>query len=261
MSRRAALEALRAGPALVAGLPAEVVDIDRLLAHLVARAFQGGVHIAGGTAEGLLWVYDGATQEAWSFEPGGTEAVLQGETGRELIRQIATQGARVSVLVGAPPVAPPAPRTVEDPQPVTVEPAPPEPVRHDPAPPEPVRPQPTPPPQVRPGASEAGIADEPSPHPWPAILQDVAERVARHRGARLAARFMTALEAALAPYGGRITNGRITTPPLDRSTWRIIVEAACAPVVAIAGRAFVDRTIAASERHVSPGRTKGGSRS
>jgi len=39
-------------------------------------------------------------------------------------------------------------------------------------------------------------------------------------------------------------------PELSESTWRIVVEAACAPITAVAGRAFVDRTIAAADRDV-----------
>ncbi len=260
MSRRAAFETLRAGPALVSSLPAEVVDIDRLVAHLVARGFGGGVHVAGGAADGLLWIYEGGPQEAWSFEAGGTEAVLLGEPGRDLIRQIAAQGARVSVFVGAPPPVP-APTAWENPAPAPREPAPLEPASSTPAPDMPAPSRTEPPRAVKSHASGPGVgtSDEPSPHPWPAILEDVAERVARHRGQRLASRFTTALEAALAPYGGRVANGRISAPPLDRSTWRVVVETACAPVVAIAGRAFVDRTIAAAERHITAGRGKGGS--
>ncbi|MGQ0550022.1 MAG: hypothetical protein ACT4PY_10200 [Armatimonadota bacterium] len=246
MSRRAALEALRAGPALVANLPVDVVDLDRLVAHLVARGFDGGVHIAGTGVEGLLWVYDGAPREAWIFEAGGIEAVLQGEPGRDIVRQIATKGGAVSVHPGSPP-APAMPAPVPEP------------------PREPARPAAV---ESR-AASHAAVSamqppgdvsqippeEDPSPLPWPAILEEVAERVARHRGPRLAARFMNAVGSALAPYGGRVAGGRIVAPPLARSTWRIVVETACGPVVAIAGRAFVDRTIAAAERHVT-GRTR-----
>ena len=266
MSRRATLEALRAGPALVSNLPVEVVDLDRLIAHLVARGFDGGVHIAGTGVEGLLWVYDGAPREVWIFEAGGIEAILQGEPGRDIVRQIATKDGAVSVHPStAPPHVPllepvmpgaEAPRAVMEPRP-----EPPHVPPLIPEPAAPARPEPAAPyavvgstgsttpraeavPQVPP-------EEDPSPLPWPEILEEVAERVARHRGPRLAARFMSAVGNALAPYGGRVANGRIVAPPLARSTWRIVVETACGPVVAIAGRAFVDRTIAAAERHVA----------
>lgn len=266
MSRRAALDALRAGPALVANLPVDVVDLDRLIAHLVARGFGGGVFIAGTGVEGLLWLYDGAPREAWIFEAGGMEAVLQGEPGRDIVRQIATKGGAVSVHPGSAPAAP-APSGQEAQEPVRVEPAsPPEPASAripiaesapEPTRPEPAGSHPAAAPTPRPSAvpPQTPPEEDPSPLPWPAILEEVAERVARHRGPRLAARFMSAVGSALAPYGGRIANGRIIAPPLARSTWRIVVETACAPVVAIAGRAFVDRTIAAAERHIT-GRTK-----
>jgi len=51
-------------------------------------------------------------------------------------------------------------------------------------------------------------------------------------------------------HGGRIEGDEIIAPPLSESTWRAVVEAGCAPIVAVAGRAFVDRTIAAAERAV-----------
>ncbi|MGH2375912.1 MAG: hypothetical protein ACRDIC_20880 [bacterium] len=244
MSRRATLDALRAGPALVSNLPVEVVDLDRLIAHLIARGFDGGVHIAGTGVEGLLWVYDGAPREVWIFEAGGIEAILQGEPGRDIVRQIATKGGAVSVHPGTAPPHVPSP---------TPEPA--APARSEPAAPYAVvgsTGSTTPPAEVAP---QIPPEEDPSPLPWPAILEEVADRVARHRGPRLAARFMSAVGSALGPYGGRVANGRIIAPPLARSTWRIVVETACGPVVAIAGRAFVDRTIAAAERHVA-GATK-----
>ncbi len=265
MSRRATLEALRAGPALVSNLPVEVVDLDRLIAHLVARGFDGGVHIAGNGVEGLLWVYDGAPREVWIFESGGIEAILQGEPGRDIVRQIATKGGAVSVHPGtAPPQVPLPEPAVPDTEArrVVAEP-PPQPVVSlpTPEPATPVPPAPAPPYAVvgstgstTPPAeaiSQMPPEEDPSPLPWPEILEEVAERVARHRGPRLAARFMSAVGSALAPYGGRVANGRIIAPPLARSTWRVVVETACGPVVAIAGRAFVDRTIAAAERHVA----------
>ncbi|HET8678652.1 MAG TPA: hypothetical protein VFM39_00925 [bacterium] len=270
MSRRATLEALRAGPALVSNLPVEVVDLDRLIAHLVARGFDGGVHIAGTDVEGLLWVYDGAPREVWIFEAGGIEAILQGEPGRDIVRQIATKGGAVSVHPGtAPPHVPlpelvvpdvEAPHAVAEPRPEPPYVPRPAPEPAPPARPEPAAPYavvgstgsrtPTPPAEVVP---QTPPEEDPSPLPWPEILEEVAERVARHRGPRLAARFMSAVASALAPYGGRVANGRIIAPTLARSTWRIVVETACGPVVAIAGRAFVDRTIAAAERHVAGG--------
>ncbi len=257
MSRRAALEALRAGPALIVNLPVEVVDLDRLVGHLVARRFGGGVHISGTGVEGLLWVYNGAPREAWIFEAGGMEAVLQGEPGRDIVRQIAARGGAVSVHPGTMPA--PVPTHADSPA---------GPIEETPtASPEPVRPEPavthaaaapTSPAADLPQIPQIPPEEDPSPLPWPAILEEVAERVARHRGPRLAARFMSAVGSALAPYGGRIADGRIVTPPLARSTWRIVVETACGPVVAIAGRAFVDRTIAAAERHIAGGAKDGG---
>jgi hypothetical protein len=112
--------------------------------------------------------------------------------------------------------------------------------------------------ETAPSASPAAAASprvepsipEPPSHPWAAILEDVAERVDRHRGPKLAARFAAALDAALAAHGGRLEGGRIVAPELSESTWRIVVEAACAPITAVAGRAFVDRTIAAADREV-----------
>ncbi|MGH2403199.1 MAG: hypothetical protein ACRDGN_01935 [bacterium] len=260
MSRRAALEALRAGPALMANLPVDVVDLDRLIAHLVGRGFGGGLHIAGTGVEGLLWVYDGAPQEAWIFEAGGMEAALQGEPGRDIVRQIANKGGAISVHPGSAP-PPPAPSVQKVEEPAHVEP---------PRPPEPQyasAPIPAPaalPPRHEPVEASADVApqippeEDPSPLPWPAILEEVAERVARHRGPRLAARFMSAVGSALTPYGGRVADGRIVAPALARSTWRIVVETACGPVVAIAGRAFVDRTIAAAERHITGSTREGG---
>jgi hypothetical protein len=262
VSRRPSLEALRASPALVANLPADVVDLDRLITHLASRGFGGAVHVAGGGAQGLLWVYDGAPREAWIFEPGGTEAVVQGEGGRGLVRQMAANGGTISVHPGTLPAASPLPAVERD---ITIEPieTDPEPsFDHSPSEVELIVPRSeavavgTAWPAE--GAPEITPEEDPSPLPWPAILEEVAERVARHRGVRLASRFMAALEAALAPYGGRVINGQINTPPLARSTWRIVVETACAPVVAIAGRAFVDRTIAAAERHVAGGKPKAG---
>jgi hypothetical protein len=301
MTLRESLETLRAGPALMAGLPGDEVDVERLIAHLVAYGFSGGVHLTDHETESLLWVHDGAPQDVWFFEAGGSEAALAGVLGHDLFHQMAARGGMVSVFVGHPPqpaaapvadepVAPAAEASHETSAPAaaTVTPpaapvAPPvveshpgrdlpaddvearahEPPRTAPEPPraapEPIRVAPesvraaAPPPPVDAVAAaprtEPTIPEPPS-HPWAAILEDVAERVARHRGPKLAARFMAALESALAAQGGRIEGGRIVAPGLPESTWRIVVEAACAPITAIAGRAFVDRTIAAAEREV-----------
>jgi hypothetical protein len=97
----------------------------------------------------------------------------------------------------------------------------------------------------------AAVSMEPPPHPWPAILAEMAVRVVKHRGPKLAGQFTAALERALAEHGGRIDGDEIVAPALSETTWRAIVEAACAPIVAVAGRAFVDRTIAAVERAVT----------
>jgi hypothetical protein len=99
-------------------------------------------------------------------------------------------------------------------------------------------------------ASPGAVSMEPPSHPWPAILAEMAARVVRHRGPKLAAQFAAALGKTLADHGGRIDGDEIFAPPLPESTWRAIVEAGCAPIVAVAGRAFVDRTIAAAERAV-----------
>ncbi len=286
----------------MAGLPGDEVDVERLVAHLVAYGFSGGVHLADHETEGLLWVNDGAPGDVWFFEAGGSEAALTGVLGHDLFHQMASRGGVVSVFVGhapqpnglpgvltasddgeAPAVdAGPAPPTVAaaapvggptpvlDPPPVHEEVRAPEPGRPEPEPSRPRRTAPEPPraspvpsrpaPPTESQPAEASIQTaaprteptipEPPSHPWAAILEDVAERVARHRGPKLAARFTAALESALAAQGGRMVDGRIVAPGLSESTWRIVVEAACAPITAIAGRAFVDRTIAAAEREV-----------
>ncbi len=286
----------------MAGLPGDEVDVERLVAHLVAYGFAGGVHLADHETESLLWVHDGAPRDVWFFEAGGSEAALTGVLGHDLFHQMAARGGVVSVFVGRAPqpammlgtltatdeaetpaidaglppptVAAAAPVGVStpllDPPPVHEEVRVPEPRLAEPersrprrdgaepprASPEPSRP--APPPESQPAEANVRTAaprteptiPEPPSHPWAAILEDVAERVARHRGPKLAARFTAALESALAAQGGRIEDGRIVAPGLSESTWRIVVEAACAPITAIAGRAFVDRTIAAAEREV-----------
>ncbi len=313
MTLRESLDAIRAGPALLAGLPGDEVDVERLVTHLVAHGFSGGVHLADRDTESLLWVHDGAPRDVWFFESGGSEAALTGALGHDLFNQMAARGGTLSVLVGAPPhpaagevaageavdaqaaaaetaepvvhadltaaavetvVAaapavpipqapapdpPPVPHAIQFPHPVPT----PEPV----AAPGPARTAPMPvlesePPkpvfETAPSASPVAAASprvepsipEPPSHPWAAILEDVAERVERHRGPKLAARFAAALDAALAAHGGRLEGGRIVAPELSESTWRIVVEAACAPITAVAGRAFVDRTIAAADREV-----------
>ena len=300
MTLRESLGTLRAGPALMAGLPGDEVDVERLVAHLVTYGFAGGVHVSDHETESLLWVHDGAPRDVWFFEAGGSEAALTGVLGHDLFHQMAARGGVVSVFVGHPPQSavmpaahtasddgdalttepavalptaaapvvvppsvpepPPVPEVVRAPEPRRAEPEPPRPRRAAPEPsraaPEPPRHATPPEPQpvdtlVQTAAprTEPTIPEPPS-HPWAAILEDVAERVARHRGPKLAARFMAALESALAAQGGRIEGGRIVAPGLSESTWRIVVEAACAPITAIAGRAFVDRTIAAAEREV-----------
>jgi hypothetical protein len=173
----------------------------------------------------------------------GGETVLAGPDGHGVFREMAAHGSTLSVYVGAPPEvalgqadgapsAAPAARARATAAPSAVEPtAPP----GEAGPPEPI---------VGIGPTPAAA---PSARPWPRILEGVAERVARHRGQRLAERFTATLAAALAPHGGGAEAGRVWAPPLSEPTWRGIVEAACAPVVAVAGRAFVDRSIAAAE--------------
>ncbi|MBI3998310.1 MAG: hypothetical protein HY355_04695 [Armatimonadetes bacterium] len=265
VTRRDSFERLKAGPALFSGLPGEEVRLEALTAHLTARGFEGGVYVATPDGEGVLWIRTGAPQDAWVFEADGAEALI-GANGFERLRQMAARGA-ISVIAGAvpaPPMAAAAPvPPAAAPAPSAAAPAPPvaafaaAPAAAGPGPPaEPhaaaasdvlTLPVPGPP------ASGAGtsVQIEPPPHPWPAILEEVAERVARHRGPKLAGRFTSALQNALTPHGGHVEERRITVPPLPESTWRGIVEAACAPIVAIAGRAFVDRTIAAAERKVT----------
>ncbi len=88
---------------------------------------------------------------------------------------------------------------------------------------------------------------EPPSRPWALILPEVLATVEKRRGARLAGRFRSALSKALADFGGRLQGERILAPPLPESMWRVAVEAACAPVVAVAGRNFVDMAIAEAE--------------
>jgi hypothetical protein len=91
---------------------------------------------------------------------------------------------------------------------------------------------------------------EPPAHRWPEILSEMMARVVRHRGPKLGAQFSAALEKALAEHGGRVEGDWVIAPPLPESVWRVVVDAGCAPIVAVAGRAFVDRTITSAERAV-----------
>lgn len=222
-------EAIRAGAALFTGVPGDEVDLDRLEAHLAARNFDGGVVVGDQAADCVLWFADGAPREVWVFEGDPAPALLPVGPGRDRLRMIAGRGGLVSVVVCTPPAPPIEPEasaagldleTGSEPD-------------YDPAT------------AVRPSSA---VTMEPPPRPWPAILERVAARVARHRGPRLAAQFSAALHRALAVHGGAVDGERVLAPDLPESTWRLIVESACAPVVAVAGRAFTDRTIAAAER-------------
>ncbi len=280
-TRRQTFETIRAGPALFTGLPGDEVDIDRLMAYLAERGFDGGVCVSDRAADGVLWIRNGEVDEAWFFDASGHEAVLPGVYGHDLLRDIAARGGMVGVVVGAPEAGPPVMIPPEPPQvPQEYETAPsitaapsiptipsipvllltpaappvPPPAAVAPAPvlqPEPLVPTPLP-------GAEQPVIPEPPAHPWPEVLQEVAVRVVRHRGPRLAALFTSALAKALAENGGAVEGDRITSPPLPESTWRVIVESACAPIVSIAGRAFTDRTIAAAERAIREGHAAGG---
>ncbi|MDR7484310.1 MAG: hypothetical protein QN187_03185 [Armatimonadota bacterium] len=283
-TRREIFDRVRAGPALFAGIPGAEVDIDRLAAHLAARGFNAGVYASDDHLEGVLWIQDGTPQDTWYFEAGGEEALLPMVPGHHLLRDLAARGGAVSVHIGTLPQA--ADLTAD------VEPAPDSPFAPPGVAPEGLvvpRPSTTaapvfaaepagtghagPLPHLAPPAQEAALdtaasevqpglpsiaIPEPPPHPWPAILSDVSARVARLRGPRLASLFLGALDKALAGYGGQVHGDRIEAPVLPESAWRAIVEAACSPIVAIAGRAFMDRTIAAAERSVQEDRVAGG---
>ena len=97
-----------------------------------------------------------------------------------------------------------------------------------------------------PPAARATVAAK----PWDAILIEVRARVAKQRGKRLAERFTEALGEALEAHGGRVDLDRVIAPPLSDEQWAAIIEAVCAPVVAVAGRAWTDRTLEAAERTV-----------
>jgi hypothetical protein len=249
-SRRHALDALRRGPALFAGLPGDEVDLDRLAAHLVRRRIQASIYVTDGSLEGLLWFHPGAPGEAWFFEAGGADAVLPVTSSRDLLWEIASRGGQVSVFLGAPP--PIVLAEVDPSAPVVEGGAPPDDLDEPPgSEPEVELEQPW---EAEPTAEPA----EPSAQPWPAILAEVMARVIRQRGPRLGAHFADALARALAPYGGYVEDGRVVAPPLTEADWRGIVEAGCVPVVSVAGRAFVERTIASAERAVQEARGDAG---
>lgn len=211
-------EAIQAGAALFAGISGDEVDLDLLVAYLAARGFDGGVIVEDHETDGMLWFQEGTPREVWVFEAGDIPEVLHNGPGRDRLSALVTRGGRVSVVACEPPSVPTEfPDFADEPEP------------------------------------QPAVATEPPAHPWPAILEHVAVRVARSRGPRLAAQFDAALNRALERYGGGMDGERVHAPQLPESTWRIVVETACAPVVAIAGRAFIDRTIAASERAVADG--------
>jgi hypothetical protein len=121
------------------------------------------------------------------------------------------------------------------------------------APPAVARPASAPaPPEVREPEEPAWrIAPQPAPSkPWPAILIEVRARVAKHRGKRLAERFIGALGKALEAHGGRVDQDRVIAPPLSDEQWEGVIDAACGPVVAVAGRAWTNRTFHAAEQTV-----------
>lgn len=211
-------EAIQAGAALFAGLRGDEVDIDLLVTYLAARGFDGGVIVGDQQADGVLWFQEGTPREVWVFEAGDIPEVLLNGPGRDRLSALAARGGEVSVVACEPPGVPMEfPDSADAPEP------------------------------------QPAVATEPPAHPWPAILEHVVVRVARSRGPRLAEQFTAALNRALERHGGGMDGERVHAPQLPESTWRVIVEGACAPVVAIAGRAFVDRTIAASERAIAVG--------
>ncbi|MDR7544981.1 MAG: hypothetical protein QN120_12110 [Armatimonadota bacterium] len=257
-TRRQILDTLRAGPALFGGLPGDLVDLERLAAHLARRGVHAAVHVSDGTSDGVLWIEDGGPAETWFFETGGPEAVFPFSEGRDLLRQIVARGGTVSVYV-RPAQVPTASRMAQFRTVIAEPPAP---------PPTPAEPEPMPAPHAPieeapevEGASEVeagqsaepprgGVQMEPPSHPWPGILAELLVRVERSRGPRLATLYRNALAKALSEHGGRLEEDRIIAPPLSESVWRQVVERGCEPIVLIAGRAFLDRMIAASERHV-----------
>lgn len=266
-SRRLVLDTLREGPTLFAGLPGEEVDLDALAAHLVARGIDGGIHVTDGSLEGLLWIQQGEPGETWFFEAAGQEAVLPMTSSRDLLLDIAARGGAISVFVGTQPdaltarfasatgepasslfVAGPMAAVDTTVSAISVEPRMPV---DGAGPPAVAMPAPGMQAAVRPEVSGAAAGPQPGWMPpaqrWPAILAEVRARIARHRGPKLAAQFTAALTEALREHGGSADGGHIVAPPLSEAAWRDVAEAACAPVAAVAGRAFVDRTIAAAE--------------
>jgi hypothetical protein len=157
-------------------------------------------------------------------------------------------------VVESQPIVPPPVEAVSTPSVSKIAPPAPEPLakKKRPAPDPAAEPEVAVPPQPLP-AIDPPAPVEPSRRPWPRTLEGVAERVARHRGQRLAQRFTATLAAAIAPHGGRLEGTRVVAPPMSEAAWRVIVEAACEPIVAVAGRAFVDKTIAAAEREAVSG--------
>ncbi len=226
-------------------VPAEAVDVEALVAHLIARGFEGGVLVSDPETEGVLWIARGAPQEAWFFEASGTEAALGAGAGRDLLQQIAARGGTLRVLATLPDLAWSAEHQ-----------AAPGSAGHTGASPVGAA-------AVRMQAATAGtsaavpstsvVTVDPPDHPWPEILALFAKRLARHRGEKLASRFLASLDRALAPHGGRVEHGQIVGPRLPETTWRQIVESACAAIVPVVGRAFVDLTIAAAERDLRQG--------
>ncbi|MDR7532790.1 MAG: hypothetical protein QN183_11950 [Armatimonadota bacterium] len=244
MNRRTALESARAGPALIAAVPADAIDLDALIAHLTARGFEGGISIADPETDAVLWIHDGAPQEAWFLEATGTEAVLPAAAGRDLLRQVAARGGMLAVLTGVPamPAWPagegeltPADATAAGTAPATL-------------PLEPAGAEPTA--SAGEFVASTAVTMEPPAHPWPQILSLFVQRLARLRGRKLASRFLASLNRALAPHGGRVEDGQVVAPPLPEATWRRIVETACASIVAVVGRGFVDGNIAAAEQEL-----------
>jgi hypothetical protein len=252
VSRRDLFESVRASPALIAGVPGDAVDLDALVAHLAARRFHGGIAVGVSQTDGVLWLVGGTPAEAWFFEASGTEAVLPAAAGVELLRALAARGGALSVVAGVPEGAvavgdqPPASNSVDDQRPAS---------NGVDGLGRPVAAPAREPPAAR--AAGTAVSAEPLPRPWPEILTGFAQRLARHRGDRLAARFLGSLASALAPHGGRVEDGRVTAPPLPETTWRAVVERACAAIVPVVGRGFVDRTIAAAEQDLARARTAG----
>lgn len=232
-------QAAQAGPVLFEGLPGDEVDLDRLVAHLAARGLQAGVRVRDQETDAVLWIRSAGVGEVWVAEAWGGETILPEAAGRDRLRAVIARGGVVSVIVGPPPLdsQPQAPEATVVPQaPVASQ-----------APLTPHTPEAREPPAADPPRRRSTVSLEPPPRPWPAILRGVAIRVERQRGSRLADRFVSALAKALAAHGGRLDGDRIVAPDLPESTWRVIVEAACAPVVGVAGRAFTDRAIAEAE--------------